>query len=605
MRPTVLALLVVLALAGPAFAGGYFSDARLEADEVNGPALDALGQKTCIREAMVGMDAPGCPREVVPYDEWETPGEPVMGTLVLDSFYTTHVGLPPPADAARNLETLASDVQAAPTERPAVNWIPIHGNNAHRDSGGTAPDVILPGPGQIRAWHGWWDDKDEDGVIASWGESGAHARVNDEWHSGGSARIAAYVSPGSHPDWRSLERPGDSSPDFWFSRYVLSGYTYYQSGLQATSFVVFTDGSLVQRMTVRSVTDPILAPSADGTAPYTTTARSLVDIDVYAAAAPGPVETLYGSTAATFVNTLGSPSLGTCPNGCRPGVFSPREIGLEASEPFVAGLASEVYARYPREWADGEGSSSSGRHAEHVERYAPWIDLIPTWGYRSTNFLDPFYFLRGGPLPGKTDEGRQAMLPGFLSFEVRTGLWKDLDGDGFVGSGGADPYYGGTRPLPDDYVDPRGEYFGLFADALDGVESEVFRIVLTPDTAWSPGVLAHERVAVTGTDPETAVACVDRDAGKLCVNEPTSSGYFVGRETLSVWARRDVTGFSAGDDRTPGLYRSGSLFFPFGTDGFGFTACTEALTLAYAGPEGATTATLRDCDWIGPLASRT
>jgi len=597
-------IVLMVGAAGSAAAGGYFSNAKLERDEINGLALDAQGQRTCIREAMAASrDAP-CAREPVPNYFYAPPREPYEGTLILDSFYTTYQGVRPAGDHVRGLDETVEDVPAAiDGQRAPATSGQTGGNNLHRDTDGELPDVILPGIGQVRAWHGHWDDKNENGIIESWGGAGSRAAVDNEWSSKPFGKIAAYVDPGSHPDYRNLDRPGDSSPDFWYSRFVGSGYTYYQTGLQATNFILFTDGSLLKSMMIRSVTDPILAPNEDGTVPYTTTDKSLVDIDVYNALAPGPIAGLYVSTVGGPVNQIGSPSVGSCPNGCRPGVFSTRGLGLDPLEPFVAALASDLYAPYPREWAEGEGSTSSGRHADHIAAYTPWIDLIPSWGYRSTSNLDVYYFFRGGPLPGKTADGRQAMLPGFLSFEIRTGIWKDLDGDGFVGSGGSDPYHGGTRPLGDDYTDPRGEFFGIFADSGSYQTASSFRLHLVPDTTWGGGVLDYEKVALTGADKtKPNIVCYEQGGRTTCVYEPTSSGYYLGNETLTLSARRDVVGYSAGDDRTPGLYRSGAMFLPFGSEGIGFTVCTDELTLKYDTPEGEATATLKDCDWIGPLA---
>ncbi|HVL48587.1 MAG TPA: hypothetical protein VM889_08530 [Candidatus Thermoplasmatota archaeon] len=604
MRVSVSLITVLLLAAGAASGAGYFVDTSYEIDEPGrSTRLAAMGQRNCIAEAVNARGGPDCP--VQPIVTGFKPN-PTSGIRVLDSHYTTQSGLPTPGLLVGNLGETVDDVDdaVAAGRGPTQPGTSQGGNNLRRDSGGLLPDVILPGQGQLRAWYGHWNDLNGNGVIEAWRGTGAAAQSNDEWFSKTLGKLAAYVDPGSHPHVRNLDRPGDSSPDFWYVPYAGSNYEWYQTGLNNDNYILFVDGSLMRTLTVRSVTEPILSPNADGSAPYTTSPTSLVDIDEYPALAPTPVASAYAATVGNLVWPLGSPSLGTCPNGCRPGPFSLRGTPIQGLEPLLAPHVRNLYAPYPREHAPGEGSTSAGRHADHLAAYRGWIDLIPTWGYRNVSHQEASYYARGGPLPGKTADGRQAMMPGFLSFEVRTGIWKDLDGDGYIGTAGPDPYHSGFRPLPDNYTDPRGEFFGIFADKGSYASHVSFRIVLVPDTTWGPGVIVVDDF--TGSPGGNDVVCTGRSATvPNCVKDPTRYGAYTGTQPIVLNARRDVTEAGVGSDSVPGLYRSNAAFFPQGSEGFAFTACTELLTLKYVENDGPVEETLRDCDWIGPLASRT
>ncbi|HVL47734.1 MAG TPA: hypothetical protein VM889_04170 [Candidatus Thermoplasmatota archaeon] len=553
----VLALALAAVLAGCVTGTSrWYVEVDYEADEANREALNAAGQANCVREAAEGIDSPTCPR--VP-----TGGlYPIDGIRLLDGFVTFLAG---PTSASADAQDVFTMLGGGPMPEHIVSD-QARGANAHRASNGFAPDVVWPGPMSLKAAYGYWGDTNGDRIVAiNLSENAEHASPDNEWVGLANREVYVYVEPGSHPQYRSMIRPGDTQPD---ARLRASSRGLYDTGIVP---VIFTDGSLVQTYTITTIADAILSPSPDGEFPYTMRADSLVDIDVYGAVAPGPVEALYTGTAAPLVNAIGSPSYGICPAGCSGLPIGPTET---AADPTIAAAQNALYARYPREWADGSGSTAEGRRAAFEDAYEGWIDLLPRTRVKPVvyqvnigNELPPF--TTDAPLVGhNTADGEQAAAPGFVTFDLWVGIWRDLNGDGFIGRANADdPYEAGSRPLPDDYFARDGEFFGAVANLT------TFTLWLVPDTEWGPN---GARVA--------------RSLGAL----PDQKVY-VGSEPVPLTMHADHENVAAG--------HYASRLAVFLADGSpGFTVCTPWLTVRYAEGGLDVTQVVRDCDHVAPWA---
>lgn len=532
-----------------------------EANEDDRAQLAGAGQFNCVAEARRGGDE-ACPMEPT--------GKlyPALGVRALDSFYAA-VGLP------ANPSSGAADLATDPTVGAGLLQDAAAGGNWKRASEGMLPDVITPGFGTFYAVLGHWNDLDQDGDVRIDLNSENQPLPKNEWVPIGTSRLYSFVQPGSHPTMTQTVAPEDEAPDF---SYQFSDQYYSAGPVSSTvvdghpvgpsNVILFYDGSLLQPMRVTTVSDAVLAQSPDGRFPFTPGATSFIDIDDYATVAPSPLVALYAATAAPVVNGLASPSAGSCPNDCR---------ALPPSGPApVSDIVRANWAPYPREHAPGSGSSNAGRLGEYQNAYADWVDLLPL--VRPVEGYDLAPRWAELPLPGN-ESGELTFPPGWFSFEVRTGLWRDVDGDGFVGTADpTDPYEGGSRPNPDDYVHPRAEFVGVEASQLPG-RSDSLRISLTPDTNWGPlgawqtffGVpvpLGGERFCMTGT----AAACV------------------------GPYERGPINTSASARDASPGLATGGPLFFPTGSPGF--TVCVENVRVAFSDGPFSVDAVVRDCDHI-------
>ncbi|HVL48589.1 MAG TPA: hypothetical protein VM889_08540 [Candidatus Thermoplasmatota archaeon] len=566
MRAIATIVLVVLILASvPATALDRVLDVAYEIGEPDALVHEGRGQHTCLAAASsLALNDARCP--LVP-----TGGTaPANGVVVLDSVYRSSAGLSNQRETISDPEGRLREQQDEGTTSVRADPLPIEvrvptglavggDTNTRRDSGGDLPDLILPGLGKFEAWYGWWNDLDGDGLLEYRDERQGQAvvaRPDNEWSIKKGATILAWVEPGAHPGYAAHDRPGSASPDFYYS---VSGITYNSVG---NGQHIFLGGSLLGALTVLTVNDATLAPSEFG--PYTPGPESRVDLDRYVAVLPGPLDALYRGTVGPDVDAMGSPSSGSLvANGGR--VTNPPDATGTALDGPLAFAAGAAYGRYEHETDSDAGSTASGRHADFVAGYRGWIDLLPRYGYASTGAAANTHVFPG-EMPGRDADGRLAAPPGFVSFEVRTGLWRDLDADGWIGTASADPYEGGLRPNPDDYVETRGEFFPLFVTSHPPRSQPVFAITLTPDGPWDAVIANGVRIG--------------------------------GSETITLLAR--------GVDRNPGVYRSDSIFMPRGTMNVAFTACTETLGLRYEDPAtGPSEAVLRDCDLVGNLAVST
>ncbi|HVL48590.1 MAG TPA: hypothetical protein VM889_08545 [Candidatus Thermoplasmatota archaeon] len=572
MRAVFVLALLLLA---PVAAESTTFDARLEIEEPGANAHAARGQRTCL----AAPDDPACPAVLTGL------AHPALGVLVLDAFAWTYAGA-----------TTLRDYAAEPG-RPGQGGLTTAetrrlGMNPARESLGILPDAILPGAGSWRALHGHWSDDDGDQLIEA-RFNGFAPVVGNEWAPiGGAARVHVWIEPGSHPTVTTLDRPDATSPDLVLD---CDRWTLLCDPRGEDDFIVATDGSLLGTVESAAVTRALLAPSEGR--PYTTRADSLVDLDTYAAIAPGPVESLYAGVARPLLLFVGSPSYGSALSDG--GRIGPVPFGGTAlagpAEPVYEGL----YAPYPREWAPGSGSTAAGERESYTLHYAPWIDLLPSWGYGAVGLTSPQGGAAGPPtpkpgaLPGRSATGAQAMLPGHLAFELRTGLWKDLDGDGFVGRADpTDPYEGGSKPLADDYANAAGEFAPRAVDEL--LVSTFARVVVTlrPDPDWGAGVLVNCNYAPLIVNVGGWAECA-RDPW-LCASPTTVCA--VDPAAWLVTGTREIRLAMRLDGEA--VARSDAVLLPRGTDGFAVEACAGPFTLSWADER----ATVSDCDRIEPLA---
>ncbi|HVL48657.1 MAG TPA: hypothetical protein VM889_08885 [Candidatus Thermoplasmatota archaeon] len=566
-----------------------------ETGEPNRAELDRWGQMNCIAEARAGEPDARCPVEPTGV------AHPATGILVLDAFYIGAVGPAQPlflAEAAVSWDPTDPSSQA-PYQ---VAFDALRGGNTARASGGLLPDIILPGPGGFVAVLGWWDNHDGDADLELRGSRAFDEEGRPIWPPDnefaplGVERPLGFVEPGSRPTAHSPLRPGAHEPDFAFE-YVLSHHIYASEyavdsyGAGRAGAIVFLDGSLVQTFTTAVVSNATSTPNIGGLLPFHPGSSARVDIDVYAAIAPGPVAALYGASAAPVANGRGSPSLGWCPDGCEAEAVPATGTSADA---FSGAAARSAWGRYPQEWRDGSGSTNAGRREAYLAEYTPWIDLLPKTKivHQGRNSLVGHTV----PLIGGERDGVPTMAPGVLTLELFVGLHRDLDGDGFVGRAARDdPYEGGRRPHPDDYVASEGEFFGLrpVTPSEDGGRVVMLGMTATlvPHTVWGEGVFRsssyHVQRAIMGyeADPERCMAllalpdCADPDRMFLRGTEPI---------TLLL---QELDGF-------PGRYGSDeSVAMLNGSPGF--TVCVEALLLQWTTPDGdAREEWVRDCDEI-------
>ncbi|HVL46937.1 MAG TPA: hypothetical protein VM889_00090 [Candidatus Thermoplasmatota archaeon] len=588
-------MVALLAASSAGVAGRSVGQARYEAEESNRLALDLAGQMNCIPEASRGGPPGRCA------DGPTGVQHPAHGVRILDTHYT--MGL-------REANGDAGEVAASPFDATQTRFV-----NLHRDSRGTLPDVFvvghpIPGAGSgLLAWYGRWLDVDGNGDITLHTlASGAYGPDNELGPTlVGPPEIVGYFEPPAKPASSSASR----APDVTFPTHGTGGFWYYAKGPGVSSLAT---SSLLETLTVTTLTDPGLAQSLDGRA-FTTTSLSLVDIDVYPAVA-APVAPLYQATGASaLVHRYGTP-------GETPIVYNGGRQGLPpASETPVAGtpagdalagplsaVASAAYAPYPMRWAappcppepTEACSTDGGRLAEYQAERRAWIELIPLWG-EPNQHASPYRAEaqnRPGPLPGRGTGGGLAMAPGFLYFEVRTGVWHDANGDGVVACAETgDPYEAGTRPIPNRYDEACSEFIGLDPRVAGAIASSI-RVTIRPHGAWgAPVVLpacvtdtAYDTVGIRSTFCEESYAvdaCATPGAPR-CVDNGRTGVVLGDRGFGSLPLRASV----AGRYETPSQY--GALL-PEGTLATGFTACTEALDVMYDLAGVPVTETVRDC----------
>ncbi|HVL47737.1 MAG TPA: hypothetical protein VM889_04185 [Candidatus Thermoplasmatota archaeon] len=177
--------------------------------------------------------------------------------------------------------------------------------NVRGASEGVLQPALPPGPVWFLAWAGEFRDRNENGVIdqdvrRNPDGSVAGRGLLHEWRADEHAVLLGFIDPAFRPALfeSGAFEPGD--PDVRFSYLGDAEETFLSGG----GPVVFPDGSLLQ--TVRTIV--VQEAMEEG-------ARALVDIDDYAALAPGPAAKLYASTVAPFVDAV-PVSLAACGPAC-------------------------------------------------------------------------------------------------------------------------------------------------------------------------------------------------------------------------------------------------------------------------------------------------
>lgn len=572
----VLTLLVLLAPA--AFAAPYSTAAWVEASEVDRAALALEGQDNCVLEAWQGASAE-CPAETVP-------AMPDPMVRMLDVVATSYPGGGWTNDVSRADPSTGGALALAGSAQS-------RGTSPSRALGRPDVDLLLPGATMFEAWLGWWNDANDDGVITydAYGTPVSY-RPGNEWVIDGGLFMVAYIEPGPHPVAWSRDRPRSDAADLYFQTTTSQGYYLASAAdVHAQRAVVFPDGSLLQNVVITAVSEPLLVPGAGR--PFTVTPNSLVDVDRHSAVAPAPVAGLYAATLAPTVNALGSPSLGLCPASCRAG---PVPGGTGPLATVEGPVASALYAKYPIEWEAGEGNAAAdfGRAGYAAERHA-WADLMPFWGPGTS---DGSAAARPGPVPGRDSLGRMALVPGYLSFELRTGTWLDANGDGVVGHASVpDANEGGTRPQPNEYDEASGEFDPAVPDRATGGKVGTAWITLTPDSDWGPlGVF------ITGSSTASAVP-INTGSSPPLVCTPAPAAACIG-DPLSyrVTGSTPITVYLTKDSTVAGRWAlNRNIFFPAGSSFGGFTVCTEAMSIEFGAYQ--TSEPAYDCDRIARLGA--
>jgi len=598
LRPLSIVLLATLSiLAAGCLQREYRVEVGYEVDEPSALAHAALGQRTCLLEAREQQSTGPCPRV-----ETGDPRIP-LATLVLDDFYTT-IGAPNAGAQRDNYEDLLSSQNPSEMldrgDPAALVTDGLGGSNPRRGTQGAMNDVILPGFGTFWAALGYWDDRDGDGVVRlSQSFSEDDDDPDSEWSPRRDARLYSWVEPGPRPAWSSAYAPPAHHPDF---TYHLRGYTLYLAGAESSDVLVFPDGSLAQSMRVATASDPVLAPSSEGL-PFTPTEHSRVDIDAYSAIAGGPVAAIYASVLAPTVNAYGNPSWGWCPNACR----LPFGTGVDPVDGGLDGVYDLAYPRAAPEWTEGSGSSAAGRREDFTDTYRGWIDVRPATRIPGppsayvVNFGIRFPTVESAAVAaspqGWDPQQGTTIGPGYFAFDLWMGVWKDIDGDGFIGSAAKhDPYEGGRRPDGNDYLQPGSEFVGAFpAEQPNG---ENFQVRLIPDEGWGPGVYQMN----TGGTPSDVYS---RDPNSGACMDPSAT-HVAGVCLRPVDRGKDTLTLAAGVDRSfgsDGYYRSiGTLFLPFGSPGF--TICTPTFTMRHETGGVLHEDPIYDCDHLARYEAR-
>jgi len=582
LRRVVISSVLAIALLVPALAAAYDGDVRFEAEEHDRLRLDGKGQNNRVVEAIA--------------DRGATPG----GILLLDDFWDT-TGTAHTVD----MKAVPGFVLSGADEnyQPGITTR----GDLERTSGGMLPKAILPGTGMFNAWYGRWEDKNGDGIIDDTYEDRSPF---DEWFPIERANLYSYVVPGAHPNLYSSTRPSEDGPDF---TYVYRGtpQMYRSASHLAFDRIVFLDGSLFTHYVVDTVVNPLLVPSPGK--PFTPQADSLVDIDEYPVVAPGPVAQLYKPFGDAIVAPLGSPSFATCPGSCE---YPPFAFPAPLDGP-AALVQGRLYAPYEQESRAASDSSAAGRLLEFQTDYLGWVDLIPDYAGP-----DPLGYLpvHHGPVPGRSADGRPAMIPGHLGFTLRSGLWKDLNEDGWIGAAGPDPHLGGNRPIADAYLDAKGEYI---ADWLVNAANtrliglRYLTVTLTPTPDWGPaGAFVMMNTYTPAVDGQSVLVCGLQNVAPIVFNgapDPSKAQCAVDYGTASVNdpnARlRRVTGNEPvtlslhSKTLDPGFYQALQyLYLPQGTLGFSVRACTEEAFVKYNSGGLDVNDRVWDCDTLAPLA---
>jgi len=363
-------------------------------------------------------------------------------------------------------------------------------------------DIILPGASLNWAHYGFWNDTDGDGILEARNICSANtggcvprndANGTNEWardpagllsgpigpdNATYGGEIVSFIEPGMHNDIFSNSRPGPNTPDFRWS--WLPPENTRPGQWNSPFYMVWYDGSLFQKLTWKTLVNATLTPSGNSD-PFecTVATNCLLDVDVYSAVAPGPVEALYGATLAPTVNSL--PPV----NFAITNTPTPPEPVVAALEP-----VNYAFAPFPAEYDDPRSSAGQVGYENYTQDYHAWMDFTSRY-IVTTGVISGYYesFAFGGP------KGNDASSPpGLWGGALYTGVWKDINGDGIIGEyvndawpenenpGSEDNrYYYGWNMEPNNYNDDTGEWFGFFPEGCDGENlTKRAQITLTP-----------------------------------------------------------------------------------------------------------------------------
>lgn len=528
-------------------------------------------QKTCVLEATTGPTGE-CPLIAAP----PRPSGltyPTDGVRILDGFVASGAPWSHRPVLAHNPSEYSDPVENARVALSRTTQSTQPGA-ADRETGLVAP-VILPGTNQVLAWFGIWKDIDQDNVIDVVVKENAANGFKDylpgNEFASSNADLFAFIEPGAHPTRGQPSRPDETQPDVQYTSPGSDPHRLYR----ATDGVIFLTGSLLETLTIDSVSEPILLADPLASRPFTLTANSLVDIDDYVAVAPAPVDALYRAILAPYVRAVDSPGASSCPSNC---VFPP--LPIEEAAPLV----EVAFSRYEHETDAGSGNSAAERLSQFQEAFHAWTDVIPTLAYPATS---------GGlarrplssPLPGLGENGGLAVpRGGYFLPEAWTGIWRDLDYDTFVGTAAKpDAYEGGNNPRPDDYYHPRGEF--LADDGCSLACGTTFSISLVPDATWGAAGVA---ISSSGG---TIVRATDAD----CPAPGHPSGFCIATGSTPVVFRERLvleTGHFSAKFLT---------FFPEGTSAGGFAVCFGDIRIKYQQGGLDLDEIVRDCDRVEKL----
>lgn len=426
----------------------------------------------------------------------------------------------------------------------------------------TGRGMILPGTGQFQAWYGVFADHDADGWIRP--DSGAYDNVhastmadcngttplgsfkgNDatgvgtaqgfrtgiavrcergaatEW-VGADGEIVAYVTPGdwSGADvanrafgaWNPLQDPvtrGAEAPDLAFKPRAGAPWEiigrYFAPSSDAD--LVMLDNSLLQTTVVEAFSTPVAV--LDGPRTMERGSASLADVDLFTALNPA-VEALYREFVILPLARAGCDTArieAGCPTATDPATGSLR-AQLDERATLVGPLVAPFVAARERDPQEADRSEPQPYLdiVTHVSTAASLVvadlDMDDVLG-RYTPLADAEVSMNGN--------GRAHAVP-YMSLHARLGVWKDGNGDGWIGApephgGCPDVHDCGARPDPHRYDDSYGEFVplcgpretGALAPHVDGA----FFVTLTPSRgSWGTGVyVMTDRKEASGHDP--------------------------------------------------------------------------------------------------------
>ncbi|HVL47824.1 MAG TPA: hypothetical protein VM889_04650 [Candidatus Thermoplasmatota archaeon] len=526
---------------------------------------------------------------------------PTERTKILDSFaYSTYTELPSGGPW---------NVRGVHACDPAKNTVHVNGNCVYREPPGPGrttglPKVILAGASEWGAWYGYWADNG-NGVIDNLDRTiGGSPNPANDYDSIVNGEIVVFIEPGDHPTVTSSDLPGARSPDFSMRppgnmADGSPGNGYWDQGQGWP--ILFWDGTLLRTYEVVTVADPVATPGGllrTKDCPENAV-KCLIDIDDYAAIAPGPLTALYASSAGPMIDALPPPSLASSHHFEHP-ICDPAHGPANQCET-TGPLARKIQPPYenPR-----YNLRSTNKDYDYNAGPGAWIDTqvaYTLWspGVTSTVFVMNPLSTNGysiGPCSDFAEENnaQHCVAPGYLELDVRVGAFHDLDQNGWIGQNqGADPYEFGNNPDGNDYDNgiKTGEFSGYCADAPAGEAVKKLRIeyTLTPTgpNGWGPaGVVTHWKFP---TNAATGALASSVANGEIVRENTAMTRHYTGSEPVKIRA------YCYGDQANSAYTAEQVVLFPQGTAGITFDITSKPHPVAWKDPvEGDKTAMVSD-----------